>query len=86
MQIITTEDSAFEQFLALWRDAKLVGKYWANGQIKLVCVTNQYLLIGLNSNPTKIAIKAVKSIAEAESFAQHLLSREKSRGHKVELQ
>ena len=86
MQIITTEDVEFPKLVESLRGGTLVGRYWKDDRVQIVCATPQFLLVALGDNPEKIAIKPTLSISESEQLGRRLLAREQNRGNKVELE
>ena len=85
MQIITIEDLRFDELLGSLRKAKLIGRYWKNGKVQVVCATNRFMLVSPEKDPSKIAIKPVRSQREAEHLCRRLLSRERERGNNIEV-
>ncbi len=85
MQIITVDDERFEQVLNAWKASFLIGTYSRDGKSQKVTVTNQFVMISPDDISSKIAIKPVKSIKEAETIAKRILKREEDRGSTVEL-
>ena len=86
MQIITIDDADFQRLLAAFSDAKAVGRYWRNGQMQVVRVSEHFVFVVSENIPEKIAIKPVRSISDAENLGRQLLTREEQRGNRVELQ
>lgn len=86
MQIISTEDKEFNDLVDAWKNSKTIGRYWRNEKIQIVAATPHLLLVINGENPDKIAIKPARSQQEAENMGQLLLSREKERGNRVEME
>lgn len=86
MQIITIEDADFQRLLSAFSDAKAVGRYWRNGHVQVVRVSEHFVFVVSEDIPEKIAIKPVRSINDAETLGRQLLSREEQRGNRIELQ
>ncbi|MCO6429477.1 MAG: hypothetical protein J5J00_01355 [Deltaproteobacteria bacterium] len=84
MQIITMDDSDFPALLTAWRGGKCVGRYWEHGKVRTVCASPQYLIVSSGNGTSKFAYKPTRSLDEAWSLARQLLSRQESRGNKVE--
>ncbi|MBN8547750.1 MAG: hypothetical protein J0M12_00395 [Deltaproteobacteria bacterium] len=86
MQIITIDDVDFPRLLSAFGDAKSVGRYWRNGQVQVVRITEHFVFVVSENIPGKIAIKPVRSMNDAETLGRQLLTREEQRGNRVELQ
>ena len=86
MQIICTEDKEFNDLLDAWKNSKTVGRYWRNEKIQIVAATSNLLLVTNGENPDKIAIKPARSQQDAENMGQLLLTRERERGNRVEVE
>jgi hypothetical protein len=85
MQIITIDDSDFPRLLDAFFGAQEVGRYWRNGRVQLVRVSQQFVFVVSEDNPEKIAIKPVRSLYDAEVLGKQLLTREEQRGNRIEL-
>ncbi|RMG42197.1 MAG: hypothetical protein D6719_06935 [Candidatus Dadabacteria bacterium] len=88
MQILSKEDRNFEDYVTVLKQAKMVGRYWKEGEVQLVYAANRYVLVVRpgpqpESNPEKIAIKPSRSFSESEQIARQILSREAERGSDV---
>ena len=84
MQIITIDDAVFPDLLSAFDRAKVIGRYWRNGQVQIVRASAQFVFVVSENKPGKIAIKPARSQSDAETLGQQLLSREEQRGNKVE--
>ena len=85
MEIYTIEDIEFPKLLSAWSEGRPVGRYWQAEQAILVAVTNQFVIVGPENNPRKLAVKPVRTLAEAEELALKFIERERKRGSQVEL-
>lgn len=85
MQIITIDDADFQRLLTAFTDARAVGRYWRNGHIQVVRISEHFVFVVSEDIPEKIAIKPVRSINDAEVLGRQLLNREEQRGNKVEI-
>ena len=84
MQVITIEDQIFPEVVSALQDSQTIGKCFKKGNVQIVRANNRYVLVTRENDIEKIAIKAVKNIAEAEMVANHYLDREEARGFSVE--
>lgn len=85
MQIYTIEDIEFPKLLAAWSDGRKVARYQQGGLVILVAVTNQYVLVGPETDPKKLAVKPVRTLPEAEDIAKKFIDRERERGSSIEV-
>lgn len=84
MQIITIDDGDFTDLLHALREGTLVGRYWRDGKVQVVCATERFMLVSPEHEPLKIALKPARNKREAEDLCKRLLKREEQRGNQVE--
>lgn len=84
MQILTIDDADFPEILSAFRSAKDVGRYWKNGKVQVVRVSQHFMFVLNEQNLEQIAIKPVRSFTDAQALGRQLLMREEQRGNRVE--
>lgn len=85
MQIFTVDDESFSDLLELWKESTQIGKYWKNNKVHVVACCSQFVLVGNQEDPNKLAIKPARNLSQSKQMALKLLENENQRGTKVEI-
>lgn len=85
MQIITLDNSEFNDLLQSFQHAQVVGRYWKNGHVQLLKASNKFLMLLDESSPNKISVIPTRTLNDAIAAGLKILKTEKNNGGEIEV-